>query len=337
MSYNNRKNEEPLLSLEDLKKYYPVKEGIIEKTTANIKAVDGVSSNIYKGETMGLVGESGCGKTTMGRVIVGLEKPTEGKVFYKGREISNNKKISIGEDRTKIQMIFQDPLSSLNPRKKIYDILYTPLHIHNIVEKNEIDNEIVRLLDIVGLPANVANRYPHEFSGGQIQRIGIARALAVRPELIICDEAVSALDVSVQAQILNLLKELQEKFAITYVFIGHGLGAVKYISDRISVMYLGRIVEAACATEIFNNPKHPYTMAMLDATPIQDPEARREERIVLHGDVPESLNIPSGCRFHPRCPYAIEECTVEDPQLEGVEHKVACIRAEEIEWRRQNV
>ena len=333
MINDNNRMKESLLSIVNLKKYYPIKNGIIEHTVDNVKAVDGVDLEILKGETLGLVGESGCGKTTIGRQIVGLEKPTEGQVYYHGQEISSNKGIHMKDIRTKLQMIFQDPLSSLNPRKRIYDILYTPLAIHHIVPKEDISKEINRLLEIVGLPTNSLNRFPHEFSGGQRQRIGIARALCIKPELIVCDEPVSALDVSVQAQILNLMKELQRELKLTYLFIGHGLGAVKYVSNRIAVMYLGKIVEIATAEEIFLNPLHPYTMAMCDATPIQNPNMRNDNRIVLTGDVPNSIHPPVGCRFHTRCPYAVENCKKQEPKLLGEEHKVACLRAKEIKWR----
>lgn len=330
---DNLFENEPLIQIKDLKKYYPVIKGISGHPVANVKAVDGVDLAIYKGETLGLVGESGCGKTTIGRQIVGLEQPSGGTIFYGGKEISSPKGLHYKKIRTNLQMIFQDPLSSLNPRKKIYDILYTPLAIHHVVPKDKILEEMKHLLDLVGLPENALNRYPHEFSGGQRQRIGIARALSVKPELIVCDEPVSALDVSIQAQILNLLKELQQQLHITYLFIGHGLGAVKYISDRIAVMYLGKIVEVATAKEIFYTPLHPYTKAMCDATPIENPKFRNNSnRIILPEDVPSSINPPSGCRFHTRCPFAMEICRQQEPKL--VRHEngrmVACLRSDEI-------
>ena len=329
---NNQGREiETLLKVEGLAKYYPTSK-VLGKTKSYLKAVDGVNLTIHKGESLGLVGESGCGKTTIGKLIVGLEEPSEGQILYRDELISENKHSDLSAYRNKIQMIFQDPMSSLNPRKRVYDILSTPLLIHNIVPKDQLRTEVTRLLDMVGLPSKSMDKFPHEFSGGQRQRIGIARAIAVKPELIICDEPVSALDVSVQAQILNLMKELQKELGMTYLFIGHGLGAVKYISDRIAVMYLGKIVEIGEAEEIFRHPKHPYTKAMCDATPIQDPRLRNRERLVLEGDAPNAENIPSGCRFHPRCPYAKEICKQEIPQLKGMEHQVACLLADEITW-----
>lgn len=327
MTELNKKNNEPLLSIVDLKKFYPVKKGTY------LRAVDGVSLDIVQGETLGLVGESGCGKTTIGRQIVGLEQPTKGQIYFHGQMITSDEGIHIKDNRTNIQMIFQDPLSSLNPRKRVYDILHAPLAIHHIVPKEQIGDEITRLLELVGLPPHAADRFPHEFSGGQRQRIGIARALSLKPELIVCDEPVSALDVSVQAQILNLMKELQQELKIAYLFIGHGLGAVKYVSNRIAVMYLGKIVEIASAEEIFQNPQHPYTMAMCDATPIQNPKARNNKRIVLNGDVPNSIYPPNGCRFHTRCPYMVDACKQQEPKLLGDEHQVACLRAKEIKWK----
>lgn len=325
----NNKSKEPLLEIRDLKKYYEASKDFLSRTKTYVKAVDGVNLVIERGETLGLVGESGCGKTTIGKQIVGLETPTEGEIYFGGKCISTSKKLEIKNDRYKIQMIFQDPMSSLNPRKRVYDILSTPLLIHNKASKGELEKEVNRLLDLVGLPKNAASKFPHEFSGGQRQRIGIARAIAVKPELIVCDEPVSALDVSVQAQILNLMKDLQKELQISYLFIGHGLGAVKYISDRIAVMYLGKIVEIGTAEEIFGHPKHPYTMAMKDATPIHDPRQRGKERMVLTGEVPNAINVPSGCRFHPRCPYAKEICSQQVPELMGNEHKSACFFADE--------
>lgn len=317
----------PILSIRNLKKYYPIRKGIITHTVGNVKAVDGVNLDIYSGETLGLVGESGCGKSTIGRQIVRLEQPTEGEIFFKQNNLAKYSKSEMNQLRTKLQMVFQDPFSSLNPRKTIYDILAEPLIIHKIVSKAEAPKEVKRLLNIVGLPEQYKNRFPHEFSGGQRQRIGIARALSVKPELIVCDEPVSALDVSIQAQVLNLLKDLQNEFKLTYLFIGHGLGAVKYISDRIAVMYLGRIVEIAKVDELFKNPRHPYTKALVDASPVTNPHLRNNKRIVLSGEIPSPANPPKGCAFHTRCPIADKCCSEIQPELKGDNHLVACIKA----------
>lgn len=275
----NHSHINPLLVLEDVKKYYPIQTGFLSKTTGHVKAVDGVSFSIYPGETLGLVGESGSGKSTIGKTIVGLEKLTEGRILFDGRDISTISSKELIHLRSDLQIVFQDPYSSLNPRKRIADLLAEPLRVHRIIPAKEISGEVDRLLELVGLPRNSRNRYPHEFSGGQRQRIGIARALSLRPRLIVCDEPVSALDVSIQAQILNLLKELQQELNLTYLFIAHGLGAVKYVSDRIAVMHQGKIVEIGSKQEIFHNPQHPYTRALLDASPIADPRLRNKRRL----------------------------------------------------------
>ena len=310
----------PLIRVENLKKYYPVKGGIITHTTGYVKAVDGVSFSVMRGQTLGLVGESGCGKSTIGRQLVGLETPTEGKIYYDGVDLSALQKDrkQMREVRTKLQMIFQDPYSSLNPRKHIYEILAQPMLYHQIAHKDTVEKEILRLLDMVGLPRTVLGRYPHEFSGGQRQRVGIARALSLNPEFVVCDEPVSALDVSIQAQILNLLKELQKELGLTLLFVGHGLGAVNYVSDQIAVMYLGKIVEYGDAKEIFNDPVHPYTRALLEAVPIPDPVEKGRERSLLQGEIGSSTCPPEGCRFHPRCPYATAQCRQEIPEMQEV-------------------
>lgn len=318
----------PLIEVKGLKKHYPVLGGIIPHTVSHIHAVDGVDFGIYEGETLGLVGESGCGKSTIGRQITALEKPTEGEILYDGRQIDTMKNREMKKIRTQIQMVFQDPYSSLNPRKRIYDIIAAPMLYHGLCTKAEAGSQVDRLLELVGLPKNSRERFPHEFSGGQRQRIGIARALSLNPRLIICDEPVSALDVSIQAQILNLLKSLQAELNLTYLFIGHGLDAVHYVSSRIAVMYLGKIVEIAAAGELFENPVHPYTKALVNAAPIPNPEERTRERTILQGEIPSAAAVPSGCRFHPRCPYAVAACKSEEPLLAPVgadhSHQAAC-------------
>jgi oligopeptide transport system ATP-binding protein len=314
------------LDVRSLKKYFPITKGFIfQRQVGAVKAVDDVSFFIRKGETLGLVGESGCGKTTTGRVILRLMEPTSGEAYFEGRNIFGLSKEDLRRMRRNMQIIFQDPYSSLNPRMTVGDIIGEPLEIHNLARGKEKVRRVQELLEVVGLSPYHANRYPHEFSGGQRQRIGIARALAVNPKLIICDEPVSALDVSIQAQVLNLLEELQKEFGLTYLFIAHDLSVVKHISDRIAVMYLGKIVEIAAGEELFANPQHPYTEALLSAVPIPDPDMRRE-RIILPGDVPSPVNPPKGCRFHTRCLYAQESCRIDEPPLVDVGggHYVAC-------------
>jgi oligopeptide/dipeptide ABC transporter ATP-binding protein len=319
-----QQTDKPLIEIKQLKKYYPIKKGIISRTVGHVKAVDGLDFSIYPGETLALVGESGCGKSSTGRTIVKLEEPTDGQIIFRGKDLSTINGTDLRKERLNLQIIFQDPYSSLNPRKRVGDLLAEPLLAHKLAGKEEANKKVEEILEIVGLTKMHKNRYPHEFSGGQRQRIGIARALILEPDLIVCDEPVSALDVSIQAQILNLLKDLQKKFQLTYLFIAHGLGAVKYISDRIAVMYLGKIVEIGNTEDIFKHPKHPYTQALLNAYPIPNPHFRDRERIVLTGDVPSPANPPNGCSFHTRCPIAKDICRHELPKLSGSNQAVAC-------------
>ncbi len=319
-----------LLLVENLKKHFPVTRGIIfQKTVAQVKAVDGVSFTVNQGETLGVVGESGCGKSTMARCIMRLLDPTDGKIVFDGRDVTHLSRAQMRPIRREMMMIFQDPYASLNPRKRVGFIVSEALEVHKIGTEAENKRRVQELLDIVGLNPEHYNRFPHEFSGGQRQRIGIARALAVNPKLIVCDEPVSALDVSVQAQILNLLKDLQDEFKLTYVFIAHDLNVVRHISDRVMVMYLGHAVEIATRDQLYAEPKHPYSGALLAAVPIPDPElGRQRKRVVLEGDVPSPINPPSACWFHPRCPRFREgHCDVETPELlprGGPGHVVAC-------------
>ncbi len=328
MIKNKFTEEEPLLKVEQLKTYYPLKRSFLGKTKGYLKAVDGVDFDIFPSETLGVVGESGCGKSTLGRTIIGLEKARSGRIIFDGTEITSCSSRELFDIRPKIQMIFQDPYSFLNPYHRIREILAEPLLVHHILPKTEIEKEIDRLLDSVGLPKNCKDRYPNEFSGGQRQRIGIARALALRPKLIICDEPVSALDVSIQAQILNLLKDLQESMNLTYLFIAHGLEAVRYVSRRIVVMYLGSVVEIGPADAVFENPLHPYTQALLDAQPVPDPHQRHKKRYILEDSVEESVQPESGCRFQNRCRFVKDKCRESAPELFGAEHLAACFRFE---------
>lgn len=319
---------EYLVTVNNLKKYFPIKTGLVKRTTGNVKAVDGVSFNIKKGQVLGIVGESGCGKSTLGRTILRLLTATEGEVFYDGKNVFNMDKREINSMRTKMQIIFQDPYSSLNPRLPVYEIVGEAMLQHNMVKnKKEMKEKAIEVIGRCGLFPEQADRYPHQFSGGQRQRICIARSLAVNPDFVVCDEAVSALDVSIQSQIINLLKDAQEDFGLTYMFISHDLSVVKFISDEVAVMYLGQIVEKGGKKQIFSNPLHPYTEALLSAAPSFDPSLRQnQKRIILQGDIPSPANPPKGCRFHTRCPYARQICKEEIPEYREVKtgHYAMC-------------
>ena len=316
---------EVLMEVKDVKKHFPVKDnGLIRKTVAHVKAVDGVSFQINRGETFGLVGESGCGKSTLGQVLIRLQDPTEGEILFRGQDIAGTSLNKLRPMRRDLQIVFQDPYASLNPKMTIGETIGEPLLVHKVGNRSDIVSEVKKILPIVGLHEDFYDRYPHELSGGQRQRVGIARALIMKPKLIICDEPVSALDVSIQSQIINLFMDLQEQFDLTYLFIAHGLAVVKHISSRIGVMYLGKIVEIADKQELFSNPQHPYTKALLSAIPASDPFVSKQ-REVLEGDVPNPTNPPSGCRFHTRCPHCSDSCRQEEPQLfGGDDHQVAC-------------
>ncbi len=327
---NTPNSDDVLLSVKNIVKNFPISGGFLSREVASVKAVSGVSFDIRKGETLGLVGESGCGKSTLGRCLLRLIEPTEGEIIFKGQNITRLGPSELRRLRRNMQIIFQDPYASLNPRMTVETILAEPLEIHKIGrDRHERQQKIFKLLDLCGLRREVMGRYPHEFSGGQRQRICIARALSVEPEFIVCDEAVSALDVSIQAQIVNLMQDLQKELGLTYLFIAHDLKVVEHISTRVAVMYLGKVVEMATAEELYGNPKHPYTRALLSAIPIPDPTYKKE-RVILRGDVPSPINPPKGCHFHPRCPVVQDNCKVAAPKLKDTgekspnRHDVSC-------------
>jgi peptide/nickel transport system ATP-binding protein len=321
---------EPLLQVRDVKTHFPVRGGVLGRVRGTVKAVDGVSFDVVRGETLGLVGESGCGKSTLGRTLLRLLEPTAGSIRFEGQELTGLSQRQLRPLRRRMQLIFQDPYASLNPRMTVRDIIGEPFAIHGLAQGQEREEKVLALLDLMGLPRDAMERYPHEFSGGQRQRIGIARSIAMKPDLVIADEPISALDVSIQAQIVNLLVDLQRELKLTYVFIAHDLKIVEYISTRVAVMYLGKIVELASAADLYRRPRHPYTQALLSAVPVPDPE-HKKTRIILQGDVPSPLAPPPGCAFHPRCPHAFERCRRETPPLYalGNGHTAACFLAEQ--------
>lgn len=314
-----------LLEVRNLKKHYPIRKGFFSKQVGAVKAVDGITLSVEQGETLAVVGESGCGKSTTGRAILRLIEPTDGEIRFGGTDVRALNPEQLRRFRTDMQMVFQDPYASLDPRWTVQRILEEPLRTHGSAPAGELKSRVEQLMEVVGLSPYQAHRYPHEFSGGQRQRVGIARALALNPKFIVCDEPVSALDVSIQAQVLNLMQDLQEQYGLTYMFISHDLSVVKFISDRVAVMYLGRIVELAPTKELFAKPLHPYTQALMSAVPVPNP-GMKKERIVLTGDVPNPETPPSGCAFHPRCPYAMDRCRTETPELREVDagHQAAC-------------
>lgn len=331
MATQGMNNNETLLRVDDLKMHFPIYRGVFQRQVGAVRAVDGVSFEVKRGETMGLVGESGCGKSTTGRTILQLYKPTAGDVTFDGTDLVKLKGEQLRQMRRKMQMIFQDPYASLNPRMTVAQLIGEPLMVHNVATGAEITERVSHLLELVNLNPAFASRYPHEFSGGQRQRIGVARALALQPSFIICDEPISALDVSIQAQVVNLLEELQDQFNLTYLFIAHDLSMVKHISDRVAVMYLGILVELADRDELYAKPLHPYTQALLSAVPIPDPVAdAKRQRVILQGDVPSPANPPSGCRFRTRCPIAEAQCAESRPEFREISpgHFVACFFAE---------
>lgn len=322
---NKSLTKKALLRVEGLKTYFPVKGGIFNKTIGHVKAVDDISFSVSRGETFGIVGESGSGKSTLGQTILRLQKPTSGKIFFQEEDITKLSNLQIRKYRRHMQMVFQDPYASLNPRMKVGELIEEPMIVHRLDSSDARKKKVKQLIETVGLPSEAISKYPHEFSGGQRQRIGIARALSINPQLVIADEPVSALDVSIQSQVLNLLSDLQDEFDLTYLFIAHDLSVVKHISDRIGVMYLGKIVELSSKISLYKNPLHPYTQSLLSAIPVPDPHAKRE-RIILQGDIPNPANPPSGCVFRTRCPSAYKRCMEESPKLadSGRGHYVAC-------------